>query len=814
MGCCMSVERGGADFLSAQSELDTVYKASFGPNNSDDSKDAFPELFHDTARVFSDALRSRPEDAEVAAAYGEAAKAENGLVLSLSKDASTLYDIVFSKSCFDERDCLGTIERQHTWQDEFVTDKDGKQTKNRLPKIVKEAGEWEYLNYKQVKEQSRRFGSFLVAQGMVPHDSRVSIWAGNSKYWVMAEQGCVSQALSSVSVYDTLGPDAAAYITADSGSKCLVCEETKFGLVSALLQDPVYQAAHGQIELVVTFGAPKGFEEQKAALAEAGIKSFTWEEATEHKPSEDVPPVPEDLATIMYTSGTTGMPKGVKLSHKNLLSTLSAVMLTPGMTLNKHDLYVSYLPLAHIFERINQIGLLNYGAKIAFASNSSKALLPDLQTLKPTVFAGVPKVYERVRDAVKQGLVAAGGMKQSIGEGAIAAKIRNLEDGSSYCCLYDSLFFSKVKQAMGGKVRICITGGAPISKPTLQFIRACFSCIVQGYGATETSAAATLTLACDVGLGHVGVPMPNTKIKLVDVPEMNYFAAGDGQWRAGVQGINADAYKGKGDSYDEKKLAHGKCGGEIWIYGHGVSSGYYDPSTDDVSRGVHSNGMHEKNQEDFMMEDGNYWFKTGDIGRWNMNGTLSIVDRKKNIFKISIGEYIAVEKVEKVYYDEMKGLMDQIMVPKRVKNTSGQDIGYIGLVAVMNAAGFSMAQKDPSCPSGLPSDPVAAVASSEFKAFVWDKLAEVNKQCGLQGSALHNKLLPFERIKKADYFHLEYVANTEDWINDVLIPSPEALDPPRPEGHTEQLLTATSKPRRAQLDLYFNQAYQTMYVDE
>jgi len=595
-----------------------------------------------------------------------------------------------------------------------------------------------------------------------------------------------------------------------------VCEKQKFAALPALFEDPVYKENTGQISLVVVFESPDNFDTIAAELKEKhDVDCYMWDKAKPEKEGKDEPPLPEDLATIMYTSGTTGQPKGVKLSHKNLLSTLSAVMLTPGMTLNKDDVYVSYLPLAHIFERINQIGLLNYGAKIAFASNSSRALLPDLSVVKPTVFAGVPKVYERVRDAVKQGLEAAGGMKKSLGESAIAAKIQNLEDGSSYCCCYEMLFFSKVKQAMGGNVRICITGGAPISKATLQFVRACFSCIVQGYGATETSAAATLTLACDNSLGHVGVPMPNTKIKLVDVPEMNYFAAGvDGEWKDGKQTISVAKYAGKGEKYTEELLSHGKCGGEIWIYGHGVSSGYYDPSIDDPERGVKSNEMSEKTAEDFELADGNYWFKTGDIGRWNENGTLSIVDRKKNIFKISIGEYIAVEKVEKVYGDEAKGLLDICMVPKRVKNTKGADIGYIGLCAVMSEAGFKAAQKHDDCPKDLPADPKEAVKSDQFQKFMWAKVEEINKRCADKNDAIFNKLLGFERVKKQECFHLEYVQNTEDWINLVEIPEPEKLDPPRAAGHMENLLTATSKARRAQLDMYFNQAYQTMYVDE
>jgi long-chain acyl-CoA synthetase len=173
------------------------------------------------------------------------------------------------------------------------------------------------------------------------------------------------------------------------------------------------------------------------------------------------------------------------------------------------------------------VGLYLNGAKIAFASEGSKQLLNDLGVVRPTLFAGVPKVYERIRDAVKG---KATGIGKKLLEAGLEAKAKDLETGCGYCWLYDAIVFKKVKAALGGRCRIMITGGAKISKDTLMFLRCALGPVVQGYGATETSAAATLTMAEDTVLGPVGAAMPHTQIKLVDVPDMNLLCGSEADY--------------------------------------------------------------------------------------------------------------------------------------------------------------------------------------------------------------------------------------------------------------------------------------------
>merc|ERR1719277_2189362 len=174
------------------------------------------------------------------------------------------------------------------------------------------------------------------------------------------------------------------------------------------------------------------------------------------------------------------MPKGVMLSHMNITATIAMIDLTPSIAIVPDEVHLSYLPLAHIFERQNCMALLTKGASIYFASQGAKFLLADLSVIRPTIFAGVPKVYENVRDAVARKMT---GAKKTLFEAALAAKTLDIETGCGYSPIWDTLVFGKTKQALGGRVRFFVMGAlAPV---------------VQGYGATETAAASTLTMAFD-----------------------------------------------------------------------------------------------------------------------------------------------------------------------------------------------------------------------------------------------------------------------------------------------------------------------------
>mmetsp|Transcript_89887 Transcript_89887/g.159931 ORF Transcript_89887/g.159931 Transcript_89887/m.159931 type:complete len:815 (-) Transcript_89887:109-2553(-) len=721
-------------------------------------------------QVYHAPKRSLAFPFEVPGDKDEAVKDKNGLVKSYSPQVNTTYDMIMGCTKFDSRPAVGRCVRQHTFKDAVLPD--GKP--NPKPQVVDVPASWDLLTYAELKKEARGFGTCLRKKyGLAPKE-KISIWATNSVEWLCTDLACAAYNWVSVSVYDSLGPDAASYIVADSGSKVLVCEDKTFKKVPALLDDAIYKENKGAaLEVVVYMG--KGDAATKAAIEAKGLKVVGFHEAVKEcsaSPVPDTPPVQDDIITIMYTSGTTGMPKGVMLTHQNVVCTVSLmVFMSPAVQCDSSDVHLSYLPLAHIFERQNVSGLLACGALVYFASNGAKALLADLGVIRPTIFAGVPKVYENVRDAVVRKMT---GFKSKLFKAAMAAKVADMETGCGYSKMWDTLVFAKTKKALGGRVRFCVTGGAPISKDTLHFVVAALGPVVQGYGATETSAASTLTMSFDLTLGHVGPPVGTVAIRLVDVGDMNYY-----------NGPEKDYSDAKAKAAFSQGKA--KCGGEVWIGGPSVSPGYYDPSVNGTKAGVPSNGMSKKTSEEFFKEDGWSWFKTGDIGTWAKEGTLKIVDRKKNMFKTSLGEYVPVEEVEKTYQDNC-GFADFVFLPKETK------VAYVGLVVVVSDSIRGVMKWAEE--TGVKGSEAEVVASDKFRQYLFDTFITIAKE---------KKLQPFLKVQKPHNIFAQYQVPgyQEEWVNGVKCPN----------GHTEQLLTATFKARRTQLDQYYAKAFQQMYPD-
>jgi len=701
---------------------------------------------------------------------GPTAKDEKGLVLSYGPHMKTTYDMTFALDQFDDRSALGRCVRQHSFKDALLPN--GKP--NPKPMVLDIPAQWEFLTYKEMKQQARAFGTCLRrAPFELGQREKIAIWSGNSAEWMLTDLACAAFNFTSVSVYDTLGPDAASYIIADSGAKVVVCEEKTFKRVPAVIEDDLYKANKGSdVQLIVVIGTADA--KTKQLLEAKGIAVMTFEECVKkHGASleRDTPPTKDDLVTIMYTSGTTGNPKGVMLKHENVVSTVCMTNINPSVSISEADVHLSYLPLAHIFERQLCTGFLSQGAVVYFASNGSKGLLKDLEIVRPTFFAGVPKVFENIRDAVKRQMT---GMKKKLLDAALNAKIADIETGCGYSPMWDKLIFSKTKLALGGRVRFCLSGGAPISKDTLQFVLCALAPVIQGYGATETSACVTLTQCCDLSLGHVGPPVGTCAVRLSDVPDMNYFS--------GSREIYSDAVATA--AFQQGKA---KSGGEVWCGGPGVSPGYYDPSQNGLKQGIPSNGMAKKTTEEFFQDDGWSWFKTGDIGSWNPDGTLKIVDRRKNMFKTSLGEYVPVEEVEKTYQDTCP-FVDFVFLPKETK------VAYVGLVVVVSESiGPVMRWAKENNVAG---DEATVVGSDKFKSCLLGMFNE---------AAQDKKLQRFMWIQKSHNIHAVYLpANyQEEWVGGVVCPN----------GKKEALMTATFKARRTQLDQYFAPAFPKMYPD-
>ncbi|KAG5182215.1 putative long-chain-fatty-acid--CoA ligase [Tribonema minus] len=479
------------------------------------------------------------------------------------------------------------------------------------------AGPYKWMTYKEANTAAKEFGDGLMADDMIPPVTQggytlrmLALFSKNRPEWTIAEQACFMHAGTTVPLYDTLAPDVVAYVLNQTKLSTVVCAATETPKVlSSASQCP-------DLKFIVQMEPPSA--EQAAEAKAAGVTLLSFDAVRERgrgSPGSSEPPTPDSIATFCYTSGTTGMPKGALLSHENLFSALAGANVR-GIRTTEREVHLSYLPLAHVMERLVQITLINTGAAIGFYQGDTLKITSDLAELHPTIFPSVPRLLNKVYDKIMAGATASP-VKKFLFTTALAAKTARMRaTGDLHHPFWDKLVFSKVAKKLGlERCRLIVTGSAPISADVMDFLRVVFSSVViEGYGQSETAAAGTLTSIADVSSGHVGGPSPSTEIKLVSVPDMGYLST-DTEHDAGEG--NAIPCAGRG---------------EICFRGPSVFKGYY-MMPDKTAEAIDSDG----------------WTHTGDVGIWLPTGQLKIVDRVKNMFKLSQGEYVAAEKVENVY---------------------------------------------------------------------------------------------------------------------------------------------------------------------
>lgn len=515
----------------------------------------------------SDVMRG-PEQIHVSKFYKES-KTGN-FVNYITDDATTLYE-TFRKGAYESNNgpCLG-------WRENLTS-----------PYI--------WMNFNETLLRAKNFGSGLMALGIQPHQL-VGIYSQNRPEWILFEQGAYCFSLVVVPLYDTLGPDACAFIIRQTDMSTVIVEDDK---KANLLLD---KAPHG-LKRLITIKAVRAATVQRARNRGVDLHSFDdVEQLGARREIPEVPPTPQDICTICYTSGTTGNPKGVTLTHQNVVAGVVAVILQLG----EHrptvgDIMMSFLPLAHMLERCCENGMYYSGGCVGFYSGDIKELTNDLKALKPTVMPAVPRLLNRVYDKI-HAEISRSSIKRMLFNMALKSKESEIKRGIiRRNSIWDTIVFRKVQEAFGGNLRLMVVGSAPLAGPVLTFMRCALGClVVEGYGQTECTAPITCTVQGDSNTEHVGPPVSCCCVKLVDVPEMEYYAV-DNQ-------------------------------GEICVKGSNVFIGYYkDP---------------ERTSET-IDQDG--WHHTGDVGMWLPNGTLKIIDRRKHIFKLSQGEYIVPEKIENIY---------------------------------------------------------------------------------------------------------------------------------------------------------------------
>ena len=527
---------------------------------------------------------------------------EEGTLVTALKDgnAQTSYDIFqASVKKFGPRPFLGTRE----------------------VKADGSAGAYRFQTFNEVKEVSQALAAGLVGREAFPvrkftdekyqQDYKfIGVMSKNRAEYFVTMQAAYSQGVCLVPLYDTLGAEVVDFIVNQTQLSCVCAEGSK---VKTLVDvAPKCES----LKIIVSYDASACTDELVEKAKAAGVTLLSYDAVVGEgraKPVEPSPPKSEDVQTICYTSGTTGMPKGAMITHKQVLATvqgLSDVLAANNYHLSEEDVHISYLPYAHIFERAVCETLTMFGTSMGYYQGDTLKLLDDIAELKPTVFFSVPRLYNRIFEKLQGRIEEATGIKKSLVSSAIATKLANLKSGGALThWFYDRVVCSKFKAALGGRVRFLFTGSAPMSSTVQDFLKVAF-CVpmFEGYGMTETCCAGGITMACDPVAGHVGGLIGSVEMKVISLPEMNYTVR---------------------DVDDEGRPTPR---GELCLRGPSVFVGYFLAP--------------EKTKE---AVDADGWLHTGDVCRIEPTGAIKIIDRAKNIFKLAQGEYVALEKIENVY---------------------------------------------------------------------------------------------------------------------------------------------------------------------
>ncbi|KAG0660715.1 long-chain-fatty-acid--CoA ligase 1 [Monosporozyma unispora] len=479
---------------------------------------------------------------------------------------------------------------------------------------------YQYITFAQMEQNMIHIGKGLVSMGLEPAtEDKLHIYASTSHKWMQMYLGTQSQSIPIVTAYDTLGAkvlihsikqtESTAIFTDNSLLPTLLeplktCSNIRYVIHSEDI-NPEDKRQNGKIFKIANDA------KEEILKARPDIKFYSFDDIMKlgienddkieiHKPKA------EDLSCIMYTSGSTGDPKGVVLTQANVVAGVGGADLPVGHALHPADRLICFLPLAHIFELAFEMLSFVWGSCIGYAN--VKTLTPasvrncegDLVAFKPTIMVGVAAVWETVKKGIIQQINNLPAPTRKIFWSAYYTKVGldrwNLPGGG----LIANLIFKKIKAATGGNLKFALNGGSPLSESTQRFLSNLICPMLIGYGLTETVANTTILDPSHFEFGVAGDLTGAVTVKLVDVEELGYFAKNNQ--------------------------------GEIWIKGASVTPEYY---------------KNPEETEKVITKDG--WFQTSDIGQWEPNGHLKVIDRKKNLVKTLNGEYIALEKLESVY---------------------------------------------------------------------------------------------------------------------------------------------------------------------
>ncbi|KAG8855059.1 hypothetical protein FRB96_007254 [Tulasnella sp. 330] len=566
---------------------------------------------------------------------------------------------------------------------------------------LKYAPEYTWQTYTEVDRRRRALGSGinnLFNNGRLPtaQDFQgVGIWATNRPEWQITDLACVAYNKVTVALYDTLGPHAVEYVINHSEISIVFSSSNHIAdLIKSAENCP-------SLKMIVSFDPldQKVKASFKEMASQRGVEVLEMKEVEAEgrkNPVQPIKPTLDQLAAVSYTSGTTGDPKGVMLTHGNLVCGMRSHL--HGLTvLPQNFILISYLPLAHIYGRFLELLTLGLGGCIGYFTGNPLNLMADMQVLKPHFFASVPRVLNRIY-ANLQAAASAPGLKGALFRQAASTKLANFQaTGSTTHMFWDALVFKKAQAVLGGRVMFIASASAPIRPEVMDFLKIAFACeVMEGYGLTETCASGHRTLADDPkASGTIGGVTMINECKLVDVTDLSYLSSDKPNPR-----------------------------GELCVRGPNIFTRYYKD---------------DKKTREAIDEEG--WFHTGDVAEIDSAGRFKIIDRVKNIMKLSQGEYVALEKVENVYStcsvigqifiygDSLKDHLVAVVVPEPK--------------VLSDIAAKAGSEFDPSAVPAM----AAAIKEPAVKKGVLDVMTAHAKQMGLKGfetvRALHLSLEQF-----------------------------------------------------------------------
>jgi len=514
----------------------------------------------------------------------------------------------------------------------------------------KENDAWVDRSFNQVLEIARDLSLGLIDLGVEKGD-KVSILANTRAEWTYFDFAALSAGAIVVPIYQTNSPEECRYVLENSDAKVVVVEDDE--------QLEKIRAVRDRLPMLEHVVRMTGSSEDAISIGDLAARGASRGDAEWEARWSSV--TPDDICTFIYTSGTTGPPKGCIISHGNYRSMLD--MVNETSVIEDEDVTYLYLPLAHSFALLIQLGSFDLGATIAYWERDPLKIMPNLAELKPTYFPSVPRIFEKIYTAATSGMEKEGGLKKAVFDWAIGVgrKMREAErsgrrPGFLLRRQYefaDKRVLSKIRGLFGGRLRLAVSGAAPINPEILRFFDAAGVLVLEGWGMTETSTAATISSPDDFKIGTIGKPFPGCEVKIAE-------------------------------------------DGEILVKGPNVFQGYY------------------KNEEATRETIVDGWLHTGDIGEIDAEGFITITGRKKDIIITAGGKNITPANLEAEI--KQHPLVSQCVVV-------GDRRPYLVALVTLDPEEAAAYAKE----HGLPEDPEQLASNPELKAALDAHVEKINQ---------------------------------------------------------------------------------------